>query len=184
MFFFFNSRIFLSYRVPVIHRRQLRPSREQPSTTGGHRESPEVHFHRKNQALWRRPLYHQGPRQHGHRHRYRGRQRRNPGAGVRPQLGNPVGEFERPTLLPVEQHHPHHRRQRDHNLHGPGLDFSAPPRHEEHPKRSQLGLPGWKGEGLLSSLHGRVISIRPALVRIVQSRFSGRAEGLVGVPEG
>ena len=173
-----------SCRVAIFHRSKLRPGRRQPSGAGGHGQPPQIHNHRKSPSLRCRSRHHQGPRQFRHRNRHRRRQRRHSESRRRSQRGHSVGERERLALLPGEQHHSHHRRKRDFDLSRPGSTVSARPGDAKCPKCPRRGLARWQDQGLDGALDGRVDSVGPAVVRVVQPGAARHAETAAGASEG
>lgn len=173
-----------SFRFAILHRRELRRGRRQPSGAGVHGEAHQVHSHRKSPSLWCRSRDHQGPGEFRRRNRRRRRQRWHSESSRRSQLGDSVDQLERVALLPFQQHHSHHRRQWDHDLRRRGPHLAASPGDEKCPKCPQLDLTRWQGEGVHGAFHGRVDSFGSSIFRVVQPGDSGHAKTVAGVSEG
>lgn len=95
-----------------------------------------------------------------------------------------MGERERLALLPGEQHHSHHRRKRDFDLSRPGSTVSARPGDAKCPKCPRRGLARWQDQGLDGALDGRVDSVGPAVVRVVQPGAARHAQTAAGATQG
>lgn len=170
-----------SCRVAILHRSKLRPGRRQPPDAGCHRQAHPIHHHRKNPSLRRRSRDHQSHGQFRNRNRHRSRQRRHSQPGFRSQRGDSVGERERVTLLPSQQHHSHYRRQRGVNHRGPGPVLAADSGDSKSPKCPQLGVAGRQGEGVDGALHGRVDSVGSTVVWVVQPGAPRHTQTIAGV---
>lgn len=168
-------------RLPIIHWRKLWPSRRQPPATISNREATPIHIDSEGSAVRIRPGHHQSPSEHRHRNRHRRGERRHSRARIRPKFRQELGQHQRRPLLPGEQDHLDHRRQRGDDFQRPEPGDSAGSGDQECPGRAQFRIFRRENQGIHSPFHGGAQAIGATVFWKIPPRFGRGDEGNAGV---
>ncbi|KAE7996797.1 hypothetical protein FH972_001488 [Carpinus fangiana] len=152
-------------KLAIIHRRELWASCRQPPATFSNNEASPIHLNTKGPTVRIRPNHNQSPGEHWDQNRHRRLQRRHLGASLRPELRQELDQLQRDPLLPCEQDHPHHCRQRGHGLRRPRPHGIAPSGDAEPPERPQRRVLGREDQGLDGPLDGGAQAVGASVFR-------------------